>query len=501
MIQGTGSGVGKSAIVAGLCRLFARAGVKVAPFKAQNMALNSYVTKDGGEIGRAQAVQAFAARVEPTVDMNPILLKPTADTAAQVILRGRPVGNYSAISYHKMKNEMRSAVARSLERLSSECELLIIEGAGSPAEVNLKDNDIANMAIARMTGARVFIVGDIDKGGVFASLIGTLDLLTEEERALVSGFIINKFRGDRSLLAPGLQFLEDRTGVPITGVVPHIDVLLEQEDSAEDGLWARGGEIEIAVVRLPRMSNFTDFNALALERGVSVKLVKNLRELGWPDAVVIPGSKNTLDDMAFLHSSGLAQAIKALASIGAPIIGICGGYQMLGKVIRDEKGVEARSGEVEGLGLLDVRTELLSDKVTRRVRAAATGAGPILSAAQGRELFGYEIHAGRTALGNGARPAFEINGNGGLKSYDGAVDESGLVFGTYLHGIFDNAPMRNALLSLLRQKKGLAPSSGSFDYHGFLDDELDRFADCLAESLDIEAIHKSAGISASALEG
>ncbi len=499
MIQGTGSGVGKSAIVAGLCRLFSREGLRVAPFKAQNMALNSYVTADGGEIGRAQAVQAFAAGVEPTVDMNPILLKPTADTTAQVILHGRPLGNHSAISYREMKLDMKSAVARSLERLFSEYELIVIEGAGSPAEINLKECDIVNMAIAEMAGARVFIVGDIDKGGVFASLIGTFELLTRRERELVDGFIINKFRGDASLLEPGLRFLEERTGIPVIGVVPFIEVLLEQEDAVEDGLWTKNGEIEIAVVRLPRISNFTDFNALAVERGVSVRLVKNIRELGWPDAVVIPGTKNTLGDLSFLYSSGLAGAIKALAQIGTPIIGICGGYQMLGRRIRDDKGIEFRPGEMEGLGLLDVETELLSEKVTRRVTAKAAAGGPLLSRLGEAELSGYEIHMGRTKLGKTARPAFRIFPDGDRSYLDGAVGWKGLVVGTYLHGIFDNDPFRRAFLSFLRERKGLPPSGGGFDYGGVLKEELDKFANCLAENLDLEAIREAAGIDFSPL--
>ena len=399
MIQGTASSVGKSILVAALCRIFRQDGYRVAPFKAQNMALNSFVTAEGGEIGRAQAVQAEAAGIAPTVDMNPVLLKPTADTGCQVIVLGKVARTISASDYYRYTPSLLETIAGSLSRLRSAYDIVVIEGAGSPAEINLKDREIVNMRVARMSGTPVLLVGDIDRGGVFASLVGTLELLDEDERRYVKGLIINKFRGDLELLQPGLEFLEKRTGKPVLGVVPYFrDIRIAQEDSVyldERVENTASHDLDIAVIRLPHISNYDDFDPLE-EAGCLVRYVAQRFELGNPHLIILPGTKSTVTDLQYLRQSGLASSILIKAKAGTPVVGICGGYQMLGQKILDPQGVESAEAEVSGLGLLDVVTTFAPEKSTRQVRARVLSDLGLLSGTKGQELEGYEIHMGQT---------------------------------------------------------------------------------------------------------
>ncbi|MFZ2070985.1 MAG: cobyric acid synthase [Halobacteriota archaeon] len=459
MVQGTGSGVGKSVIVAALCRIFTQDGYKVAPFKSQNMALNSYVTADGLEIGRAQAFQASAARKEPTVEMNPILLKPSSDTGAQVIVRGKPIGNMTAKEYHDYKPRALNLIKDCFEQLERENDIVVIEGAGSPAEVNLRANDIVNMRIAKLLDAPVLLLGDIDKGGVFAWIVGTLELLEEEERELVKGILINKFRGDMEILKPGLEFLEKRVNKPVIGVIPYFhDIRIQEEDSlsVEKGKTRIAGEgIRIEVVYLPHISNFTDFDALEAEDSVSLRYVGKAGKIGEPDVIIIPGSKNTISDLQYLKNHGYASQILEKTRRGKCIVfGICGGYQMLCNTIIDPEGVESQLREIAGLGLLPATTifESHAQKMTHQVRAIAN-----LEFYKG-EIEGYEIHMGRTYISNGdIKTAFTIIMRSGEKVLDdggGAV--SGNIIGTYIHGIFDNDGFRQAFLNHVRREKGLS---------------------------------------------
>ncbi|HEX9307784.1 MAG TPA: cobyric acid synthase, partial [Anaeromyxobacter sp.] len=397
MVQGTASSVGKSLVVTGLCRLFRRAGLRVAPFKAQNMALNAAVAADGGEIGRAQAVQADAAGIDPTVDMNPILLKPEGDSRSQVVVLGKPSGSMTAADYHRHKPELRSVVREALARLRARFDVVVIEGAGSPAEVNLKDRDLVNMDVAKAAGARVLLVGDIDRGGVFAAFVGTMELLPPEERALVGGFLVNKFRGDPRLLDSGLDFLRERTGVPVVGVLPYLRGLrIADEDSVSldhrrRTRRAAPGELELAIVRLPRIANYDEFDALEHEPGVVVRYVDRPEELRGADLVVLPGSKSTAPDLRWLRASGVADELGARAARGDPILGVCGGCQMLGRAVLDPDGVESDEAEAAGLGLLPIVTRFRREKTTARVRARPLamllGAG---GAVEVGEVGGYE---------------------------------------------------------------------------------------------------------------
>jgi adenosylcobyric acid synthase len=494
MVQGTGSSVGKSVLVTAFCRLFARAGYRVAPFKAQNMALNSAVTADGGEIGRAQAVQAEASGVDPTVDMNPILLKPEEDFRSQVVVRGQVYATLTYREYNRLKPELLEVVRESLERLRRSYDLIVIEGAGSPAEVNLKADEIVNMRIARLAEAPVLLVGDIDRGGVFASLVGTLELLEPEERSRVRGFIINKFRGDASLLKPGLEFLQRRTGIPVLGVVPYFrDILVAAEDSVslEEGGGHVGGNylLDVAVVRLPRISNFDDFEPLAAEPGVRVRFIRNPNELNGADLVILPGTKSTVADLEFVRRTGLADLIRERAASGTLIMGICGGYQMLGREIRDPRGVESASPCVSGLDLLPVVTTFVPRKTTQRVRATVAGdASFLLVAGHGMPLRAYEIHMGQTRTDGAAYP-FVVTERQGLAvaDPDGATNASGNVMGTYLHGLFQNSELRAALLRAVAARKGVAPHprwgslpSATANY--------DRLADLVRSNVDITRI-------------
>lgn len=492
MVQGTSSHVGKSVLTAALCRIFRGHGLRAAPFKAQNMALNSFVTSDGCEIGRAQAFQAEAAGIVPSVDMNPVLLKPTGDSVSQVIIHGKVFGVMGAVEYHAFKKEAARYVMESYRRLASCYDVIVIEGAGSPAEVNLREGDIANMGVAEMVDSPVLLVGDIDRGGVFASLVGTIELLTPEERERVKGFIINKFRGDISLLRPGLDFLAEKTGRAVLGVVPYLDnVTLPDEDGvALQGMGGGGigaAEVNIAVIKLPRISNFTDFDPLKLSPGVSVSFIEDTRGLAGADMVIIPGTKNTVSDLGWLKERGFGEALPRFAGEGGTIAGICGGFQMMGRRVEDPYGVESDAVAASGLGLLDTETVLEREKSTFQVRAEVVGIkGAPLS------VEGYEIHMGRTT--GSVAPFAMISGrnNEPVEAVDGAA--SGNVWGTYIHGIFDNDEFREEVLGGLRAAKGSAPAPASATFREQRDASIKKLADTVAGSLDVDAILRIAGL-------
>lgn len=486
MVQGTTSSAGKSVLVAGIARVFARRGYDVAPFKSQNMALNSAVTPEGAEIGRAQAFQARAAGIEPHADMNPVLLKPCSPTGSQVVVLGKPVGVMQVREYHEYQTRVWPVVTEALARLRSVNDLVVIEGAGSPAEVNIRHRDIANMAVALEAEAPVLIVADIDRGGVFASLVGTMELLSPDERALVAGFIINRFRGDESLLESGITMLQERYTVPVLGVLPY---LTEWRGDEEDSLGLEtiiekpGAPVTVAVVRLPYVSNYTDVAGLAAEGDVSVRWARTPADLSGADAIVIPGSKSTMSDLAWLRATGLAEAISSASHDGVRVVGVCGGYQMLGRRIADPLGVEGDAGSaVDGLGLLDVTTTFEAEKRTVRVSGVLTGAALAVS---GTAVSGYEIHMGRTELGPGARP-FAIVGS---SIADGAVAADLPVFGTYLHGFLDDPFLRRCWVDRLRAAKGMPPGVQVAE-----EDPIDRLADMLEARLDMDALGAMVGL-------
>ena len=491
MIQGTGSGVGKSLIVSGLCRIFSNKGIAVAPFKAQNMALNSFITKEGGEIGRAQALQAEAARVDPSVDMNPVLLKATGEAGCQVIMNGRVYANMTAQKYYSIKKEAWKAVTEAYDRLSKQYDLIIIEGAGSPAEINLRDDEIVNMSIARYTDAPVVLAGDIDKGGVFASFYGTIGLL-DGDADYIKAFIVNKFRGDRAILNPGLSMIQDKTGRPVIGVIPYLgDLCLHEEDgiplerlTSSKRMGIGDARIRIVVVQLRYIANFTDFDPFIFEPDVEV--IYSLREadLKSADLIIIPGSKNTVEDLLFLRNNGLESIIKAEVEKGIPLIGICGGYQMLGKKIFDSFGIESNMREVEGFGLLNVETTIDTTKITSQVEARLES-DRLPGISSESTLRGYEIHMGRSSgdiflfklrrLSDNAAPVID----GSLK---------GNVWGTYIHGIFDNDRFRRSLLNSIRIKNGLSPIEKILDYSKLKDDALTKWSEILETNLDMKFI-------------
>jgi adenosylcobyric acid synthase len=492
MVQGTSSHVGKSVLAAGLCRLFHQEGLRVAPFKAQNMALNSYATREGGEIGRAQAAQAEAARVPPTVDMNPILLKPEGNAVSQVVVAGQVYGTMSAAEYHREKPKLWPLVEASLRRLLDAFDLVVIEGAGSPVEVNLKAHDLVNMRVATSVGAPVLLVGDIDRGGVFASLVGTMELLDPEERELVAGFIVNKFRGDPALFESGVEFLEARLGRPFLGLVPWIPELgIAEEDSlglpaaTRDGGTAEDARIDVAVIRLPHIANFDDFDPLRARPELNVRFVDRPELLGEPAIVILPGTKTTRSDLAVLQENGLGAAIVAHAQRGGQVMGICGGYQMLGIRIRDPEGTEGPSGELEGLGVLPLVTTFAGEKTVRQVSGRILAHTGWLSAADG-EVSGYEIHLGQTA--HAERPAFELS-DGGSRWSDGLVTANGRVVGTYLHGLFHNPAVIDALIIGLRSQT--TNSQPSQPWSG---DPYDRLADVLRRSLRMDRLLPLVGL-------
>ena len=501
MIQGTGSGVGKSIIVAGLCRIFRDQGIDVAPFKAQNMALNSFITRAGGEIGRAQAYQAEAARVEPCVDMNPVLLKATGEAGCQVILNGKVHANMRADEYYAFKEHAWAAVTSAYERLSKKHELIIIEGAGSPAEINLSNDEVVNMSVARYANAPVLLVGDIDKGGVFASLYGTIALL-DGDADYIKAFIINKFRGDLEILKPGLTMICERTNRPVLGVIPYLgDLGLHEEDGIPlERLWfsengkPAGPKIKVVVVRLRYISNFTDFDPFLYEP--DVELVYSLRDadIEHADLVIIPGSKNTVQDLLFLREAGIEASIKRAAGKGIPVAGICGGYQMLGRKILDPDGIESGHQEIDGLGLLDVETVLEKTKITAQVEASAVqGSGFKVQGGDSNELLkGYEIHMGKTTGDVGLFTISRLNNLDGLNGSNEIPDGSakGAVWGTYIHGIFDNDRFRRGLINGLRETRGLAHAHEVTDFAKARDIALDRWGRVLKESVDMNFIQR-----------
>ena len=500
MLQGTSSGVGKSLLAAALCRIFARAGLRVAPFKAQNMSLNAAVTADGGEIGRAQAAQAEAAGVEATVDMNPILLKPESDDRSQLVVHGRAINRVSFSEYRACQAALAPVVAESLARLRAAHDVVVIEGAGSPAEINLRDADLVNMHVAHLAAAPVLLVGDIDRGGVFAALVGTLALLAPADRARVVGLIINRFRGVPEILRPGLDELHALTGVPVLGVVPWIHQHLVPSEDSLDLAPVTGDAapvVDVAVVRLPRVANFDDFEWLAAEPGVRVRWITGPAELAGADLIVLPGSKSTVADLAWLRERGLAEAIVAAAGVGRAILGICGGYQMLGRTLRDPDGVESATTEVTGLGLLAADTVFVSDKTTRRVRVRTTGAPGPFEQSAGMLADAYEIHAGVTrVLEAGVARPFSVVSRGGSPTSepDGATNATGTVTGTYLHGIFASGAARRALLGWLAARAGHAPRP-EWGADGARSVRWDRLADIVAGALDLKAIGRLVDLS------
>lgn len=472
MVLGTCSNAGKSLITAGICRILKQDGYKVAPFKAQNMALNSYITKDGLEMGRAQVMQAEACGLEPDCRMNPVLLKPTSDKGSQVILNGKVYGNMKAQEFYENKPIFREAIRETYESLAKDYDVIVMEGAGSPAEINLKDNDLVNMGMAKMADAPVLLVGDIDRGGVFASLAGTMLLFDEEERARVSGVIINKFRGDLEILKPGLTMLEDIIHVPVVGVVPYMKLDVDDEDSLSEKFHAKDENalIDVAVIRLPRISNFTDFNALEYMDGVGVRYVSSARDLGDPDVVMIPGTKNTMADLLWMRQSGVEAQVLKFASRGKPVFGICGGYQILGQSIADPSGVE-HGGDMAGMGLLPHHTVFGEEKTTMETTGVLSGVTGIFSSLSGQEYQGYEIH-----MGSQEKAANIIN--------------EGNVYGTYIHGVFDKEGVAKALVSALLEAKGLDFSDvKAFDIDEYKQSQYDILADGLRKSLNLDIIY------------
>jgi adenosylcobyric acid synthase len=487
MVAGTGSHVGKSVVTMGLCRLLRRRGVDVAPFKAQNMALNSGITPQGHEIGRAQVAQAQAAGLEPHVDMNPILLKPGGQNSSQVILKGKPIGNYAGADYYKLKPRLVKTVMAAFRRLAAAHQVVVMEGAGSCAEVNLKKHDLVNLPMAKRAGAKVLLVADIDTGGVFAQVLGTLRLMTPSERKLVAGVIINKFRGDPRLFAEGMDYLAQKGGVPVLGLLPRFEhILLPQEDGValERGeLTARAGAVRVGVVRLSHISNYTDFDALAATGGVELSWLERPGELAGLDLLILPGTKNTLSALAKLKQSGLFEAIRSFHALGGKVLGLCGGYQLLGQSIADPQGVEGPPGREDGLGLLKLATTMAGDKTTTRVRACCLESLPF---AVPGEVSGYEIHMGLSRPLGAGRPAFRLTEVLGRPAdqAEGQVSPDGRVVGTYLHGVLDNDALRAALLAWARG--GSAGPAG--DYAAFAERQFELLADHLEAHLDLTGL-------------
>ncbi|MDY3004482.1 MAG: cobyric acid synthase [Christensenella hongkongensis] len=473
MIQGTTSNAGKSLLCAGLCRIFKQDGYTVAPFKSQNMALNSYITQDGLEMGRAQVMQAEAAGVPPDVRMNPVLLKPTSDEGSQVIVNGEVRGNMGAREYFAHKTELIPDIMRAYDSLSQEYDIIVIEGAGSPAEINLKSQDIVNMGMAKLAKAPVLIVGDIDRGGVFAALAGTMLLLEEDEKKLVKGTVINKFRGDPSILEPGLRQLEQIVRVPVAGVIPYLHIDVDDEDSLTDRFERKpqNALIDIAVIRFPRISNFTDFNPLEYMDGVGVRYVGSVGELGRPDFVILPGTKNTMADLVWLRESGLEASLLKYAAEGFPVLGVCGGYQMLGVCLADPYGVE-HGGKMAGMGLLSGETVFAKQKTRTRATGLLPKVGGIFSGLSGREYDAYEIHMGET-------------------TNNLAVVNEGNVYGTYLHGIFDKEDVCKAVVDALLRAKGLSTDNvQAFDLAEYKNSQYDILAHEMRKALDMDYIYR-----------
>jgi adenosylcobyric acid synthase len=494
MVQGTMSNAGKSLVTAGLCRIFHQDGKKVAPFKSQNMALNSFITASGAEMGRAQVVQAEAAGIEPDVAMNPILLKPTSDSGSQVIVDGEAIGTMPAAEYYKYKHKLVDYIMKDFHKLSAKYDTIVIEGAGSPAEINLKQEDIVNMGMAKMAKAPVLLVADIDRGGVFASIYGTLMLLEPEERAMVKGVIINKFRGDVEILRPGLEMLEAKTGIPVLGVLPMLNVSIEDEDSLSERLTAHNevNLIDIAVIRTPRMSNYTDFNVFDLIPGVSLRYVQSVRELHNPDMIIIPGSKNTIGDLKWMRQNGLEADVLKKANSGTVVFGVCGGYQVLGKNISDPYGVE-EGGDTAGMGLLDTDTAFIEKKRTIQMHGKFRKVQGVLAALSGKEFHGYEIHSGVTNFPeNKALTTVEPIHEKAQPMAEGSQNVNDVlnVYGTYIHGIFDGEGIAATVVEALLKKKGLNPDDVKvIDYATYKEQQYDLLAEQMRKHLDMKKIY------------
>lgn len=496
MFQGTASNVGKSIIAAGICRIFAQDGYKVAPFKPQNMALNSFITEEGLEMGRAQVFQAEAAMIKPKADMNPILLKPCGNHRSQVIVRGKVVGEMHSSEYHEYKLKLIDVLKDTFSDLSDEYDIIVMEGAGSCAEINLKERDISNMGMAEIADAPVILVSDIDRGGVFASIVGTLALLKEEERKRVKGVIINKFRGKKEYFSEGIKMLEDIIHIPVIGVVPYSDIKIEDEDSVTTRFKrnSKKNDINIEVVRTPHMSNFTDFNIFETQSDVNLRYVDFGECIGNPDMVIIPGTKNTVEDLKYLRETGLEEQIKECAKRGKLVFGICGGYQMLGEKIIDRYNVESDSSKIKGIGLLDTVTEFKKEKTTLQTeRYISNNLNGYLKDVSSKLVKGYEIHMGTTKISdeNKLRILFKEIDKSNEKCLIGCSNLEGNVVGTYLHGIFDEIDFTRTLLNTIREKKGLNPVTSEVEsFEEFKNKEYDKLADMLRENLDIEKIYK-----------
>ena len=486
MIVGTSSGAGKSITVTGLCRIFKKDGFTVSPFKSQNMALNSFVTKTGKEMGRAQVVQAFASEIEPEAFMNPILLKPTTDRKIQVIVNGKSIGNMSGIEYGTFKSSLKPEIMKAYNHIRDNYDICVIEGAGSPVEINIKEEDIANMKMAEMADAPVILVADIDRGGVFASIYGTIMLMTPEERKRVKGVIINKFRGDVNILKPGLKEIEELTGVPVVGVMPYTDIDIEDEDSVTERfkkLKTNKG-INISVIKLKHMSNFTDFDALDIVKDVNLKYVTSVAEMGDEDIIIIPGTKNTIDDLKEIKDNGIATEIIKAAKKGVCVIGICGGFQMLGEKIKDPYGIESNIQEIPGLGLLDLETIMEKEKNTLQYSGVLENCSGLLQGLDGTKITGYEIHQGVT---NGIEQ--KVTKDDRVV----AVVRGENVFGTYIHGIFDNEEVTRAILNKIREKKGLETHSKGMTFDEYRMQELNKLEKLMRENIDIQKIYEILG--------
>ena len=498
IIQGTMSGAGKSLLAAGLCRIFAQDGFRTAPFKSQNMALNSFITREGLEMGRAQVVQAEAAGIEPDVRMNPILLKPTTDTGSQVIVNGEVLKSMDARSYFAFKKELIPLVKKTYDSLAADYDVIVIEGAGSPAEINLKQDDLVNMGMAKMAGAPVLLAGDIDRGGVFAQLYGTKMLLPPDEQAIIRGLIINKFRGDESILTPGIAMIEELCGTKVVGVVPMMDVDIDEEDSVSERLLDERGRktdapIEIAVIRLPHISNYTDFQVLEGMPGVNLRYVRHADALGKPDLIILPGTKNTMGDLAWLRESGMEGRILRANAAGALLIGICGGFQMLGESLSDPDGTES-GGSMRGMGLLPMATVFSAVKTRTRVNGTIGQLDGAFSAFSGCKVEGYEIHMGISTPAEGGKRAGAVQSLTDLVS--GAAKTDGLyrgtVLGTYVHGFFDAEGIAEKLAELLAARKGITlQSAGTGAGHkAYKERQYDILADTLRAHMDMEAVYR-----------
>ena len=476
MIQGTMSNAGKSLLAAGLCRIFKQDGYRVAPFKSQNMALNSFITKNGAEMGRAQVVQAEAAGIEPDVRMNPILLKPTTDVGSQVIVNGQVQGNMRAMEYYRRKREFIPAVMEAYNSLAREYDIIVIEGAGSPAEINLKATDIVNMGLAELVDAPVLLVGDIDRGGVFAQLYGTIALLEPQEQQRIKGTIVNKFRGDRAILQPGIDILEKICGVPVAGVIPYTHVDIDDEDSLSTRFHTGDGrkDIDIAVVKLPRISNFTDVSPLERFESVSVRYIERPDQLHQPDMILLPGTKSTIADLLWLRQSGLEAAICQQAARGCIVFGICGGYQMLGASVRDPLGVEAAGvTEIKGMGLLPMDTVFQGEKVQQQTSGVFGEIPGALHSLSGMKYTGYEIHMGRS------------------QQQLAPLVNQGNVYGSYIHGVFDGAGIAQAVIGDLAARKGIDPGTLTvFDPERYKQEQYDKLADAVRGGLDMDFVYK-----------